>query len=57
MPKILIGFPATADAPAQRKIFLILDNLRVHHSKLVKRWREENADRSRSFICPAILRN
>ena len=27
-----------------RKIYLILDNLKVHHSKIVKAWAEENTD-------------
>ena len=29
---------------AGRKVILILDNLRVHHSKLVKKWLNENKD-------------
>ena len=34
----LIEFLAALVKDADRKVFLILDNLRVHHSKLVKAW-------------------
>jgi len=51
--KLLIGFLQRLTRPQQRKIFLILDNLRVHHSKLVKRWREENADKIEVFYLPS----
>ena len=36
-----------------RKIFLILDNLRAHHSKLVKAWLEERKDRIEVFYLPS----
>ena len=56
--KILIGFMERLTHGREKKIFLILDNLRVHHSKLVKRWLEENeAQDRRSSICPAIRRS
>jgi len=35
-----------------RKIFLILDNLRVHHSKIVKQWVEENKKSIELFFLP-----
>ena len=35
------------------KIFLILDNLRVHHSKLVKEWVEANKDKIELFFLPS----
>lgn len=38
---------------AERKLFLILDNLRVHHSKLVKKWTEENKDDIQLFYLPS----
>ena len=38
---------------AVRKIFLILDNLRAHHSKLVKAWLEERKDRIEIFYLPS----
>ena len=36
-----------------RKIYLILDNLRVHHSKLVKQWVEENKECLELFFLPS----
>jgi len=36
-----------------KKIYLILDNLRVHHSKLVKKWVEENSDKIALFYLPS----
>ena len=38
---------------SRRKIFLILDNLRVHHSKLVTAWVKENSARIELFFLPA----
>ena len=29
-----------------QKVYLILDNLRVHHSKVVKQWLDEHKDRA-----------
>jgi len=37
----------------KRKIYLILDNLRVHHSKIVKNWVEENNDKISIFYLPS----
>jgi transposase len=37
----------------KRKIFLIVDNLRVHHSKLVKEWLEEHKARIELFYLPS----
>ena len=36
-----------------RKIYLVLDNLRVHHSKIVKQWTEENNDQIELFFLPS----
>jgi len=36
-----------------RKLFLILDNLRVHHSKIVKTWVKENDDKIQLFYLPS----
>jgi transposase len=38
---------------SKKKIFLIVDNLRVHHSKVVKEWIEENKDKIELFFLPA----
>lgn len=37
----------------RRKVYLILDNLRVHHSKHVKQWVEHHSDRIELFYLPA----
>lgn len=37
----------------KRKIFLIVDNLRVHHSKLVKQWLEKHKERIELFFLPS----
>jgi len=36
-----------------RKIFLIVDNLRVHHSKVVREWLEKNIQKIELFFLPA----
>ncbi len=36
-----------------KKVFLIVDNLRVHHAKLVKAWEEENSHKIKLFYLPA----
>ncbi len=51
--KILIGFLERLTRKQLKKIFLILDNLRVHHSKLVKRWLAENAEKIEVFYLPS----
>ncbi|WP_208609727.1 transposase, partial [Desulfofustis glycolicus] len=35
-----------------RKVFLILDNLRVHHSKVVRKWLSEHQDQIEVFYLP-----
>ena len=36
-----------------RKVYIILDNLKVHHGKLVEDWIEEHKDRIRLFFLPS----
>ena len=38
---------------SDRKVYMILDNLRVHHAKVVKAWVEEHNDRIELFYLPA----
>lgn len=38
---------------AQRKVFLILDNLRVHHAYVVRDWLEEHGDIMEVYYLPA----
>ena len=50
---ILLGFLRRLIKGAKRKIFLILDNLRVHHSKPVKAWTEEHYEHIELFFLPS----
>ena len=38
---------------AGKKVFLILDNLRVHHSRLVKAWVAEHSEKIELFYLPS----
>ncbi len=38
---------------ADRKVYVILDNLRVHHARLVKKWLEKHKNRIEVFYLPA----
>lgn len=49
----LIEFLEALTKDAGRKVFLILDNLRVHHSKPVKAWVEERKDQIELFYLPS----
>jgi transposase len=49
----LIEFLAALIKDAGKKVFLILDNLRVHHSKLVKAWVAERPDQIELFYLPS----
>lgn len=50
---VLIRFLKRLIKSANKKIFLILDNLRVHHSKKVSQWVENNKDKIDLFFLPA----
>ena len=49
----LIEFLQALIKDAGKKVFLILDNLRVHHSKLVKAWVTEREDQIELFYLPS----
>lgn len=49
----LIEFLDALIKDAGRKVFLILDNLRVHHSKPVKAWVAEREDKIELFYLPS----
>ncbi len=51
--RILIRFLNRLTRDAQRKVFLILDNLRVHHAKLVRAWLDKHATRIEVFYLPS----
>jgi transposase len=49
----LIEFLEALIKDAGKKVFLILDNLRVHHSKPVKAWVAERQDKIELFYLPS----
>ena len=49
----LIEFLDALIKDAGKKVFLILDNLRVHHSKQVKAWAAERQDKIELFYLPS----
>lgn len=49
----LIEFLGALIKDAGKKVFLILDNLRVHHSKLVKAWVAQRQDQIELFYLPS----
>jgi len=51
--QVLVKFMSRLVKDAGRKVFLILDNLRVHHSKIVKAWLLENKDQIEVFYLPS----
>ena len=50
---MLIKFLKRLINDASRKVFLILDNLRVHHSKVVKEWLTSHKDKIEVFFLPS----
>jgi transposase len=51
--KRLITFMRRLTKDAGRKVFLILDNLKVHHSELVRKWLEKHKDKIEVFFLPS----
>ena len=51
--RVLLRFLRRLIKDAGRKIFVILDNLRVHHAKLVKAWLERHSSEIEVFYLPA----
>lgn len=49
----LIEFLESVIKDAGKKVFLNLDNLRVHHSKPVKAWAAERQDKIELFYLPS----
>jgi len=50
---VLIEFMMRLLKDAKRKVFLILDNLRVHHAKPVKEWLKQHEKMIKVFYLPA----
>lgn len=53
----LIRFMERLVRSSEQKVFLILDNLKVHHGKLVAAWLEKHKDKIEMFSCHPMLRN
>jgi transposase len=51
--EVLIRFMQRLIKDAGRKVFLVLDNLRVHHSKVVQAWLEEHREQIEVFFLPS----
>ena len=49
----LIEFMDALTRDAGKKVFLILDNLRMHHCKPVKKWLEEHKAKIEAFYLPS----
>ncbi len=48
----LIEFMRRLVRTSRQKVFLILDNLKVHHGKLVAKWLEKHRDKIEVFFLP-----
>jgi len=51
--RVLLKFMKRLIKDANRKVFLILDNLRVHHAKLVAAWLEKHEEKIEVFYLPS----
>ena len=49
----LIRFMERLVRVSRRKVFLILDNLRVHHGRFVAAWLERHAEKIKVFFLPS----
>ena len=51
--KVFLKFLERLISKEGKKIFLVLDNHKVHHAKLVKSWIEKRKDKIELFFLPA----
>lgn len=51
--QVFIKFLSRLIKDAKRKVFLVLDNHRVHHSKIVKEWLEQHKEQIELFFLPS----
>jgi transposase len=51
--EVLIRFLGRLIQESERKVFLVLDNLRVHHSRKVRAWLDGKADKIELFFLPS----
>jgi transposase len=50
--KVFLNFLRRLIKNSPTKIFLIVDNIKVHHAKQVQKWREQNKDKIELFFLP-----
>jgi transposase len=50
--QLLIDFMRRLVADSERKVFLILDNLKVHHGKIVAAWLKKHSTELEVFFIP-----
>ncbi len=50
---IFIDFLQKVIDSSNKKVYMILDNLRVHHAKVIKEWVEEHKEQIALFYLPA----
>jgi transposase len=55
--QMLITFMTRLIKDVSKKVFLILDNLKVHHGKMVKEWLDRHKDKIELFFYPLMLQN
>ena len=48
----LIQFMQRLIRTSERKVFLVLDNLKVHHGRIVKAWLEKHIEKIKVFFLP-----
>lgn len=53
--RVLIKFMRRLTRNAGRKVFPVLDNLRVHHAKLVKAWLARHQEKIEVFYLPSYF--
>ena len=51
--KVFIKFVSRLVKDTKNKVFLILDNLRVHHSKIVAAWLEKHKEQIKVLYLPS----
>lgn len=51
--EVFLNFLERLTKGSETKIFLILDNLRVHHAKILKGWLDKNKDKIELFYLPS----
>ncbi len=51
--RVLLRFMKRLIKDAGGKVYLVLDNLRIYHAKLVKAWRDRHLDKIEVFYLPS----